>query len=463
MQVSEEALVTLLRWYGGEEADEAPNTHPVLVELAVTARALWERDYECLVIANDLCSTYPPELVIPVAQRGGAAPLLHDEALRAAFADARLARARGRFPVPVLLLGRAYLVRSATLAVKGEALLSSAKSAVTGFFTRSPTKTQSAPTQLAAQSPPAQLERQESLISRARRFDVALLRVLGVQYVADLMLEHKKAVRGIVVTSSEKADSRQRYAEFALLSLPFPGTEAAKDYSKNELASADVVWHATELGDAVLSIPPSLGATACFVEWGRWRQFGLSELTASYAGLLQRLLGAHGPATAAAVTQSMPELPTGAPPPIPSRVGRVHGHLAPAGSVLIHCLSGWDRTPAFCCLLRSVMWADGLVHSSLDPLQFLALTLSWDWILFRHRFADRMKKHEEVLFFCFSFLQHTVRCDPPLLSFRQLIPAHLQACISPLFASAGNPGARRERLQHLCALFFTVYGAAFTR
>lgn len=40
-----------------------------------------------------------------------------------------------------------------------------------------------------------------------------------------------------------------------------------------------------------------------------------------------------------------------------------------AQGILIHCISGWDRTPLFLSLLRLSLWADGLIHSSLDHLQ----------------------------------------------------------------------------------------------
>jgi hypothetical protein len=73
------------------------------------------------VVANrDLCATYPPELLIPVGLAGAPPPLGHPSAafLEAMFERCRLARARTRFPVPVLLLEGRYLLRSATLSVK---------------------------------------------------------------------------------------------------------------------------------------------------------------------------------------------------------------------------------------------------------------------------------------------------------------------------------------------------------
>ena len=50
--------------------------------------------------------------------------------------------------------------------------------------------------------------------------------------------------------------------------------------------------------------------------------------------------------------------------------------------LLVHCISGWDRTPMFISLLRLSLWADGIIHASLTPTEILYLTLAYDWYLF---------------------------------------------------------------------------------
>lgn len=74
--------------------------------------------------------------------------------------------------------------------------------------------------------------------------------------------------------------------------------------------------------------------------------------------------------------------------------------------LLIHCISGWDRTPLFISLLRISLWADGLIHKSLDEQEILYLTLAYDWFLFGHNLPDRLAKGEVILFFCFSLLKY---------------------------------------------------------
>jgi hypothetical protein len=84
-------------------------------------------------------------------------------------------------------------------------------------------------------------------------------------------------------------------------------------------------------------------------------------------------------------------------------------HIADTSSssgLLVHCISGWDRTPLFVSLLRLTLWADGEIHRSLSPSQILYLTTAYDWMLFGHHLSNRLGKGEDVFYFCFDFLQY---------------------------------------------------------
>ncbi len=60
--------------------------------------------------------------------------------------------------------------------------------------------------------------------------------------------------------------------------------------------------------------------------------------------------------------------------------------------LLVHCISGWDRTPMFISLLRLSLWADGWIHQSLTVEEMLYLTLAYDWYLFGYeRFCYLIK------------------------------------------------------------------------
>ena len=41
--------------------------------------------------------------------------------------------------------------------------------------------------------------------------------------------------------------------------------------------------------------------------------------------------------------------------------------------LLVHCISGWDRTPLYISLLRLSLWADGVAHKSLSAVEMVYL------------------------------------------------------------------------------------------
>jgi hypothetical protein len=76
--------------------------------------------------------------------------------------------------------------------------------------------------------------------------------------------------------------------------------------------------------------------------------------------------------------------------------------------ILVHCISGWDRTPLFISLLRLLLWAEGHIHETLDPSEMLYLTVGYDWMLFRHQAIDRRVRGEDIFYFCFYFLDYVM-------------------------------------------------------
>ena len=59
-------------------------------------------------------------------------------------------------------------------------------------------------------------------------------------------------------------------------------------------------------------------------------------------------------------------------------------------------------------LLRLSLWADGLVHVSLNPLEMLFFTIAYDWRLFGHKLNERHSKCEEIFYFGMDFTQHMI-------------------------------------------------------
>ena len=330
---------------------------------------LFERDYPNTIriqnTAGELCASYPLTLVIPRA--GRANPVAGGEVdagkLRDLMLKARVARCRARFPVPVILFDGKYVCRSATLSGGPEIYGRS------GFDLLFPAANEEEDCDVPVSFSSLSLSDSSQVCSKVRAQDIHLLQQLGVGHICDLMVEKKKVKFGVYITSSEKADKEGRYSAFRILSLPYPGVEFFRTYRDQGYAAEGLVFDWTQhFVDAVLDVPDP--APLPDVQWADYRQWDIINLTQNYLRLFLRCLMSSD-----------------------------------SSGLLIHCISGWDRTPLFVSLLRLVLWADGLVHQSLSPLEITFLTLAYDWYLFGHNLNDRLQKGEDILFFCFYFLQ----------------------------------------------------------
>ncbi|KAB1263963.1 Myotubularin-related protein 14 [Camelus dromedarius] len=211
------------------------------------------------------------------------------------------------------------------------------------------------------------------LFDKVRGYDIKLLRYLSVKYICDLMVENKKVKFGVNVTSSEKVDKAQRYADFTLLSIPYPGCEFFKEYKDRDYMAEGLIFNwKQDYVDAPLSIPDFL-TCSLNIDWSQYQSWDLVQQTQNYLKLLLSIINSDDDS-----------------------------------GLLVHCISGWDRTPLFISLLRLSLWADGLIHMSLKPAEILYLTVAYDWFLFGHMLVDRLSKGEEIFFFCFNFLKHII-------------------------------------------------------
>nr|CAD7588723.1 unnamed protein product [Timema genevievae] len=211
------------------------------------------------------------------------------------------------------------------------------------------------------------------LFDKVRSQDIRLLKTLNVGTIVDFMVEKKKVKFGMNVTSSEKVDKENRYSEFTIISLPYPGCEFFKEYRDNDYIAQGLVFNWAQAHvDANIGIPDDPISSQLRIDWANYKMWDLVKLTQNYMKLLLRYLQENS---------------TG---------------------LLIHCISGWDRTPLFVSLLRLSLWADGAIHQSLNAFQILYFTIAYDWLLFGHNLEDRLSKGEEIFFFCFYFLKHLV-------------------------------------------------------
>uniref|UniRef100_A0A023EZJ3 Putative phosphatidylinositol 3-phosphate 3-phosphatase myotubularin mtm1 n=1 Tax=Triatoma infestans TaxID=30076 RepID=A0A023EZJ3_TRIIF len=299
--------------------------------------------------------------------------------LKELFSKARFARCRARFPLPVILYKGKNICRSATLSGGPEIY---GRSGLDYLFCGEDTCEQldSMPTRIgqcdsSIHGDEGQQHQQGDwqLFDRVRSQDIRLLHTLNVGAIIDFMVEKKKVKFGVNVTSSEKVDKENRYSEFTIISLPYPGCEFFKKYRDNDYVAKGLVfdWSQGHV-DANIGIPDDNIASQLKIDWQNYKMWDLVKLTQNYMQLVLKYV--------------------------------VEGRLG----LLIHCISGWDRTPLFVSLLRLSLWADGAIHQTLSPQQILYFTIAYDWMLFGHNLQDRLSKGEDIFFFCFYFLKHMV-------------------------------------------------------
>ncbi|KAF9279886.1 Myotubularin- protein 14 [Mortierella alpina] len=299
------------------------------------------------------------------------------------FEKSHFARVRARFVVPCILVRGKNICRSATLSNEVEVFMHSVNQKINdlnqkrkmflyGTGEKSPDK-----------------EDRESSLERQRLEDIELLHQLGVTYINDLMVENRKVKYGLKVTSSEKVDSFGRYSKFKLVATPYPGVEFFQKFKANKYSARKLCFDWSQnFADAELQLPhgylDNLG-----IRWRDYKSWDLIELTQNYLRLYLTHVADDTPDEDPSTT-------------IKNALGAAA--RSPKG-LLIHCISGWDRTPLFISLLRISLWADGEAHQSLTAAEMLYLTMGYDWFLFNHLLADRSQRGEDIFYFCFYFLK----------------------------------------------------------
>eukprot|EP01091_Cochliopodium_minus_P016151 TRINITY_DN5964_c0_g1_i1.p1 TRINITY_DN5964_c0_g1~~TRINITY_DN5964_c0_g1_i1.p1 ORF type:complete len:486 (-),score=146.47 TRINITY_DN5964_c0_g1_i1:114-1571(-) len=370
------------------------------IQINERLKSLLKRDYKIEMIENidkSICPTYPDIIFIIQSEnskekKNGVNGDLEENIqenkynvskLKELLQKSNLARARQRAPVPVIYIDGKNISRSATLSQKMEQIYrqtqSSFYSKVSSYMSKGE---EGLPNQPPAFDTSIDLEIEEeeiieegeispSIVSKNRQEDIKLLKELGIYFIIDLMVEKKKTFYGLPVASSEKNDSLNRYKDFNVNSMPYPGCEFFKVWiDKNQDGKNLYFDWESEKVSARLDLKFDCGVLK--LNWKDYKSWNLITLTQNY--LLSFL----------------------------SLIARPNSDQ----SLLVHCISGWDRTPLFISLLRLSLWADGLIHNSLNEEEILFFTVAYDWVFFNHNVNDRMRKGEEILRFSFCFLEY---------------------------------------------------------
>ncbi|KAF7249975.1 Myotubularin-related protein 14 [Varanus komodoensis] len=259
---------------------------------------LFSRDYCYSLIQNvngEICSHYPRLIVFleyestdrerntfeSTVQVGKLQDLIH---------RSKMARCRGRFVCPVILYKGKHICRSATLAGWGELY---GRTGYNYIFSGGSDDAWADSEDLSEEDS-AFRNADSQLFDKVRGYDIKLLRYLSVTYICDLMVENKKVKFGLNVTSSEKVDKAQRYAEFTLLSIPYPGCEFFKEYKERDYTAEGLVFNwKQDYVDAPLSIPVSL-TQPLNIDWSEYQSWDLVHQTQNYLKLLISIINGDG-------------------------------------------------------------------------------------------------------------------------------------------------------------------------
>ncbi|GAB1610738.1 myotubularin-related protein 14-like [Argonauta hians] len=383
--IVEEDLVKLLQHFihTAHRANSKDDTKGLLY--TDDCEQLFNKDYAYTVIPNlngELCCHYPYKVFVLEYEKQMVSHnnvtntevyenLLDNGKLKQFFWAARSARCRGRFVVPVILFEGKQICRSGTLSTGMEMFGRIGIDFFMSSDSGSPTPSSSISTMEQAKDGQSEWPSHDKI----RGHDIKLLKYLKINYICDLMVEKKKVKYYMRVASSEKVDKESRYSDFCLLSLPYPGCEFFKEWKEHAYCGQEVRYDWSQPSiDAALDIPNELYSLTD-VHWEFYKDWDLLLLTKNYFKLLVSLI----------------------------REG--------SSGILVHCISGWDRTPLYISLLRLSLWADGAIHQSLKPEEILYLTIAYDWYLFGHCLPDRLDKGEEIFRFCFHFLKFITSDD----------------------------------------------------
>lgn len=381
--ISTDDIINLLRissqqQYNAKELNEMNN------RIEQHATILFEQDYLCKSISNtygELSLSYPRNISVPIVDKWSEIKTSQIDSpadIRDLFVRSRIARCRSRFVAPVILVDGKYICRSSTISSWGEiyprASIDRLIGAANIFTSQSVASSSSSSnnnddiSDTVEQSDPEQ----RTIFDKLRSADIDLLKLFNVGSIVNLMVQKKNLLFGMKITASENMDKYNRYRAFQMILLPYPGCEHFKELITGKY-NGELMFYDWSLpkNDAILDIPPHLSSRV-ITDWAFWRGWNSLDLTKNYLRIIIRQL-----------------------------------ELEKSG-ILIHCLSGWDRTPLFISLLRLSLWADGYIHQSLTVEEILYLTLAYDWYLFGHNLLERLKCDEEILHFTFIALPHLV-------------------------------------------------------
>ncbi|XP_035213023.1 myotubularin-related protein 14-like [Stegodyphus dumicola] len=389
-------------------------------------RILFSKDYNCQVVSNceNRSAHYPAKLIIPVKENTGIAeqePIpgqqSSDDSSRSfqaglyenMFKSSQACRMNKRFPVPTILWNGKYLSRTGSLDVLSVATdmdetLKQEGSQASDFIFQINIATA------------AFFMRNMKFFSEIK-MDVALLEYLDVNYICDLR------VRDTSKSFPNFADSCEAYQKyyvgFTTVHMPYPGIGYFRKYHnlrRPKLLSCDLDKVSPPRYELALA---DIDCTTLFqTDLKKYERWSLHDITLNYLLVLQTYLTSD---------------------------------TLPRRGILLHCIAGQDRTPLFVTLLRLSFWADDLMHESLNPLEMLYLTVTYDWYMFGHDLTECLDKGYEIMHFCYNMLD---RISSDRFSVRKADEPAARARFIPCCPTVTD---RKRKLTEVKKLFLKFY------
>ncbi|CAF3971469.1 unnamed protein product [Rotaria sordida] len=442
--ISTNDIINLLR-ISAQQQYNAKERCEMNIIVEQNARVLFEQDYICEIILNtngELSLSYPCNISVPVVDKWSkvqTSKIQSSVNIRDLFVRSRIARCRSRFVAPVIFVDGKYICRSSTLSSWAEIYSRSSMDRFIGTRNQSVVNPSTIDRTLTIDNDDSfdnvEQPEQRTIYDELRGADIDLLKIFDVGSIVNLMVQKKYTLFGMKLTGSEKFDKYNRYGSFEMILLPYPGCEHFRELVTVKY-NAELMFYKWSLpkNDAIPEIPIHL-SSCLYTDWSFWRTWNSVELTKNYLQIILHQLETN-------------------------KCG-----------ILIHCLSGWDRTPLFISLLRLSLWADGCIHQSLTVEEILYLTLAYDWYLFGHNLSERLKFDEEILYFTFIMLPHLVENEfvfqPSNITNRQSIlvatepNSHCSSGYHCIYPDIGKDSTkktiRKEKLLAVSNLFHVCY------
>ncbi|XP_035205998.1 myotubularin-related protein 14-like isoform X3 [Stegodyphus dumicola] len=393
-EITEELIASLLKHFKNNRYD-AVSVNGTDKEILTNCLHLYEKDYECEKISNTggtLSKFYPSEIIIPRKQKNAnyeecikesCASNLKPAKFRNLACSSSPSRCRTRFPVPVMLSDGKFICRAATLSVRKGAVLEQLtqpkerKEMVHDGTTRTNDTIDTIPDSRSNVVSSLTTLVNPNSMNQLKEQDVRLLEYLGVSVISDLMVEDRKIHTGVTVGSSEKVN-KDIYEDFQILQMPYPGCEFFRKYNEanRDPTGLKFDWDQRDV-TTEFKLPEGFSLSPPATDFTDYKEWDIVTLTKEYLLLQLRVIITSG-----------------------NNCG-----------FLVHCVCGWDRTPLFITLLRLSLWADGLIHQTLTPVEMAYLAIGYDWYLFGHDLPTRLRDKEEVMHFCFNFISEIASDD----------------------------------------------------